>query len=215
MKKFGVLLNYYFEQGFINMKFFNIFQKPNVTPPSTNIELDLTELNILINKYEYLIEKSIDSFADEPAFWGKIKLAFDDLLLMNLDSISYYLTNEGSDGDPFIKNKLAERIKTMTTYSAFSGWIIGKEWAKKDRNLYKYLNKKTIIEITDVPTDAMSLLYKAVNFPYNGFTIIFDGYYKSSIGNKKKHQQQSHYKDTYQSLVKGILLCFLDGVKSI
>lgn len=195
------------------MNLFNFFTKPDVTPPTTNNEPDFSEFDPLVEKYEHYLKNSMEFFDELPKF-GKIKLAFDDLIFMNLKSINYYLDNECYNGDFLVKKKMEEHIKTLTAYGTFCGWAVGREWGLKDRHLLNKLKHKSKIKMNEVPSDALILLHKATYFPYWIFTLIFDDYYKSSIGSKSSYQKTAHYKDTYRSLLNGILMCFLDGIKS-
>lgn len=195
------------------MSLFNFFRKPRIAPPSELNEPDLDALDPIISKQKPFFDKFISSNSQELQNWVKYKKAMDDLIFLNFMSISHFM-------DMLYMNKkvhkldLEEIIKTSTTYAASCGWMIGREWANNNYNLLAKLINKSFINSDDVPSDAMILLYKATNLPYWHFAVIFTEYYDSPYGQRTRPQKDSHFKDTYQSLLIGVLVCFLDGVKS-
>jgi hypothetical protein len=77
----------------------------------------------------------------------------------------------------------------------------------------RFLNKETI-NLNDIPHDDLHLLLKAAYLPYSVFAIIFSAYYESPIGRITKHKAEGHFGDTYESIMKGIMACFLEGIQS-
>jgi hypothetical protein len=196
------------------MNIFNFFTKPDVTPPSNTLEPNFPELDKLTDKYMHYLNNMMDYYDELPEF-GRIKLAMDDVLLLNLKSINYFLETQYFTADPYHRHKVEEHLKTYTMYNCFCGWVIGREWAKKDSQLFNKLGHKKKINLNEIPSDAMMLLHNSTYYPYWIFTSIFDDYYKSNIGKRGSNQKEAHYKDTYRSLLNGTIMCFLDGIKSI
>jgi hypothetical protein len=195
------------------MGIFEVFRKPKVAPPASLDEPDTDALSPLIEKYESLLDSTLDSFIS-PA-WVKYKKAFDDVIFLNFQSISAFMDNEVYMGEPTRKQELEKNIKTATTYAASCGWIVGREWATNFPVLHARLKAKSRIGTDDIPSDAMVLLQTAGYLPYYLFALIFTDYYDSDYGQRTRHQKDAHLKDTYQSIMNGTIMCFLEGVKSV
>jgi len=188
--------------------------KPQITPPSELSEPDVSLLEPLIKKYEPVLNQIMSNPHGKPPEWLSIKTHLDDMFLLNFQTISFYLESEVYKGNPKERKFWEEQIKTTTTMLASCSWMIGKEWSKKDSDLRARLRNKQIIDINDIPFDAMQLLAKAIYVPYFLFASVFTEYYNSKHGKKLSHQKDGHLKDTYQSIAKVAVACFLIGVKS-
>ena len=199
------------------MSIFNFFRKPKVVSPSNLDEPNWDGLSPIFEKYKYLLNNIPDPLTSALPTWSKYKDAFDDVIFLNFETISNFMNNEIYKCNLSIKQEFDHNVKTATTTAAFCGWMVGCEWAKNNPNLYSRLKNKSQNEIStnDIPADAMMLLHKAVYFPYWIFASVFTGYYDSRYSQHTRHQKDAHLKDTYQSLLFGELMCFLDGVKSV
>lgn len=188
--------------------------KPNITPPLILSDPDIKPLEPLIDKYEPILNKTMNGPFGKLPEWTSIRKALNDVIFLNFQTISYYMDNEVYGNNSEKKNSLEQQVKTVTTLASSCAWMVGKEWGEKDPNLKGKLHNKEAIGINDVPFDAMQLLANAVYFPYFLFAVIFTEYYDSTYGQNVRHQKNGHLVDTYQSMMKGMLACFLMGVKS-
>ena len=187
------------------MIIFNIFRKPRVAPPSGLPAPNLDALEPLVKKYESMMDQSRPQ-------WTKVQVAFDNAILLNFDTISYYMERKVYPG--LSRHDLEQKVHTSTSYAALCGWVVGKEWGTRYPDLAIRLRNKSRLDTSDIPSDAMELLTKAVYFPYWLFATIFIGYYDSNFGKQVRQQKDAHLKDTYQSLMNGMIMCFLAGIQS-
>jgi len=195
---------------------FNIFdsfsnRKPNIEPPSSLPEPERGDLDPIIEKYKPLIDSQFDPPWRPLPGWVQFKKAMDDVLFLNFKSISNYMENEVYKR--ISKQEFEATVKDASTAAASCGWMIGREWAIRDLDLHSSLGPKNYLSVDDIPADALKLLLKAAYFPYWLFASIFTEYYKSSFGERTRDQKDAHLKDTYQSLVEGVFLSFLEGVR--
>lgn len=188
--------------------------KPQITPPSELSEPDISSLEPLIKKYEPTLNQIMSNPYGKPPEWLSIKTHLDDVFLLNFQTISFYMESEVYKGNSQERKWWEEQIKTTTATLVSCSWMIGKEWGKKDIDLRARLRNKETIDINDIPFDAMQLLAKAIYIPYFLFASVFTEYYNSEHGKKLSHQKDGHLKDTYQSIAKVAVACFLIGVKS-
>jgi hypothetical protein len=188
--------------------------KPKITPPSSLPDPDLTLLNPLIIKYEPVLDKMMGDLGGKPLEWIEIKRGLDDVILLNYKSISHYMDKEVYRHSIEKKQNWEEQINTATTLATTCAWMIGKEWGQKDFGLRTKLCNKKTIDITDIPFDAMQLLATAVYMPYFLFAGGFTEYYNSAYGKNVRNQKEGHFADIYQGMMRGVLACFLMGVKS-
>ena len=195
---------------------FNIFEpnkskKPNIDPPEILHELDQGDLKPLIEKYEPLIDEQFEPSWRPLPGWVEYKKAMDDVLFINFRSISHYMENVVYQQVSQYEHE--KTVKELTTFAASCGWMVGREWAIRDLDLHSCLGPKNQLDVDDIPSDALKLLIDAVYFPYYLFASIFTKYYDSSYGQRTRDQKKDHFKDTYQSLLKGEFFCFLEGVR--
>jgi hypothetical protein len=188
--------------------------KPNLTPPSLLSDPDIRPLEPLINKYERIYDIKVDDPYGKLPEWASIKKALDDVIFLNFQSISYFMENEVYINSIEKRNFFEHIVKEITTLASSCAWMIGKEWDEKNPNLKAILRNKQTVEISDVPFDAMQLLANAAYFPYFLFANIFTAYYDGAYGKNVRHQKNGHLTDTYQGMMKGMLACFLMGMKS-
>jgi len=188
--------------------------KPEVFPPETLENPDLEPFNYLIDKYQPLATKILSDRKGELPVWCEVKLALDDTVFANFNSISHFMKYEVCENDSDMIKKANELIKTNNYIAASSAWFVGKEWGSKYPSLRARLSESDKIGINDIPTDALNLLFHSVNFTYYWFAVTFSEYYDSKFGTSVRFQKEGHLKDTYQGMMKGILACFIDGVRS-
>lgn len=197
------------------MPLFNLFKKPKLAPPQSLEEPDLSALDPLVEKYRTAAATFAHrQFGRTPA-WARIKEAFDDVVFMNFRSIKFFIDAAVDQFGNEWKSQVEERVKRSSSYAASCGWIIGREWGSRDPTLRARLRTRDGIDTDDVPADAMELLGKAVYYLYSVFAEIFTTYYDSEYGRRVRRQKDDHLRDTYQSFMKGMLICFLSGVKSL
>lgn len=185
-----------------------LFIKPNVEPPPGLPDPEFDAFNDLIKKYQN--EYEINLFADNLSDVVRIKEAMDDVFDIEFTGIRNFLRSTKTS------DQMAEiaRFRNMFTSIATSAsWMIGRESASKDALLKTRLEHKRNIDIDDVPNDAMMLLTKAVYLPYWLFASVMSDFYDSRYGARNRYQKEAHLKSTYQSFMKGVLMCFLAGVK--
>jgi hypothetical protein len=193
---------------------FNLFRKPQVTPPQNLEEPDFRELDRLIEKHRAAAERFTNQQIGQTPSWGRIREAFNDAVFYNFESISQFMRFFCQNSDER-KNLLEDRVKRSSNFAASSAWIIGREWASRHSALRDKLKTKEEIEIDEVPSDAMELLARAVYYLYSLFAEIFTFYYDSEYGRRTRQQKDNHLRDTYQAFMKGMFACFLSGAKSI
>lgn len=191
--------------------FAKLVNKPNIVPPDTNNEPEYEATEKIYAKYELFMDRLIDM--GEPREALKYRKALIDMFDLNLNSISNYVNEYINNFDIYQKQKTSDAIKTSCTVTAFCSWLLGREWALSDPKRIENFRFKTKIGIEDVPMDIFTQLLKTVYAPYYLFSIIFTEYYESEYGRRTRGQKDGHFKDTYQSIVKASLMCFLDGVK--
>ena len=189
--------------------------KPNITPPSIESEPDYDTFIKLENKYQCELNKMLDDFdKGVPIVWLTANMAIIEMLFLNYQSISNYMDSMIYNNINQSKKGFENGIRTFASAATFGAWIIGKEFKKKYPNQTdKFLNKSTI-DIKDIPFKETQILLNAVYLPYYMFALIFTNYYDSEYGKNVRSQKDGHLKDTYQSMMKGILGCFLEGIKS-
>jgi hypothetical protein len=193
------------------MSFLNIFNKPKVAPPSELYEPDLSEFEELSCKYEYMLSEQLNTLQPEKIVWLKYREAIIDMLLLNFDTISYFMDSviypRVSKGD------LDERIRIQSTSATATAWAIGFEYGKVNSLQRSKLIKKKSLDTDDIPSDIMVQLNKLACSVFYIFALVFTEYYDSRFGIRTRHQKEGHIKDTYQGIMKGIMMCFLDGLK--
>ena len=167
--------------------------KPTITPPPSLDKPDLDLLEPIIQKYQPHLNRIMGG--NTIPEWLYVKKTFDDLIFLNLQTISHFMDNEVYEHDNRKKKGLEEQIKTATTMSVSCAWMIGKEWSRKDSSLRQNLRNKNRIELKDVPKDALFLLEKAILPPYSVVSIFFNEYYNSSYGKHLSYQQEGHLTD--------------------
>ena len=187
---------------------------PNISPPTTISVPDINQLNSLLDKYEPLINKVLNERKGDLPIWVTVKFALEDTLSTNYQSINYFMTNEVFENRIDKVEQLNELVKTFTTLASTYAWIVGLEWGRQDPRLKARFINTDSIRIEDVPTDALQQLILAVYFPYYLFAMVFNDYYESEYGINVRFQKDGHLQDTYQGMMKGVLACFLTGVRS-
>lgn len=196
---------------------FNIFdsvnnRKPNLEPPSSLLEPESGDLDPIIKEFQPLIDSQFDPPWRPLPSWVQYKKAIDDVLFLNFNSISNYMEHEYYE-KVSSKQQFDEDVKSASTFAASCGWMIGHKWAINDLDLYSNLGPKDHISVDDIPVDALKLLLQAAYFPYWLFASIFTEYYKSRYGERTRDQKDAHLQDTYRSIVEGVFLSFLEGVR--
>lgn len=187
---------------------------PNIYPPANTSEIDITPLEPLLEKNETFIRRLATDPNTRPPEWLPVKEALQESILLNFQSISQFMNNEVIKNSKENIMELNELVSKATTMGSLYAWIIGKEWKQKDPDLRHRLIEKDTIQLDEVPHDALQLLLIAVLFPYYIFAQFFIDYYDSPYGHSVKYQKTPHLIDTYQAMMKGILACFLMGLKS-
>jgi hypothetical protein len=199
----------------------NIYKikKPNIEPPVTlsvqNIE-DVTGIfNSLYEKYRTDMHSLIEMKGKgyDVAFITVFR-SIVDMILLEYESISLYMNNifyKKSGGN---KNQHEETIKRGAYTATSSAWLIGKEFINRDPYIATQFSNSDTIEIQEIPYGEFQLLLKAVYVIYYPFAVIFTDYYNSKYGHRMRFQKEGHFRDTYQSMMKGMLACFLEGIQS-
>lgn len=195
------------------MSIFNFFKKPKVEPIIPKNEPDFRELESLILKHKAAAIQYENRKIGNLESWGRIREAYNDVFSINLQSISMYMQYFCDTQQK--KDALEERIYLNNTFAAYSSWIVGREWGFRYPDLVARFRDKTVIIAGEVPADAMEMLNKSLYDSYSLFSQIFGFYYDSEIGRPVRFQKENHLKDTYQSMLRGSLICFLSGVKSV
>ena len=124
------------------------------------------------------------------------------------------MKNEVYENNSDMVKKVNELIKTNNYIAASSAWFAGREWGSKSQSLRVRLSGSDKIGINDIPTDALKLLFHSVYYAYYWFAVTFSEYYDSKYATNVRFQKEGHLKDTYQGMMKGILACFIDGIRS-
>lgn len=188
--------------------------KLEISPPRILTVPDVNNLEPLMNKYESILNKILDERKGLPPTWVKVKLALDDSIFLNYETISHFMNIEVYENNIDKKRELEDLVKAYTFYASSYAWIVGKEMNERDPELKQRFNKVNSFQIEEIPSTALELLKNAAYFPYYLFAIVFTDYYDSEYGMKLRYQKQGHLVDTYQGMMKGMVACFLDGLKS-
>lgn len=188
--------------------------KPNISPPLILSVPDVKSLEPVMVKYESILNKILDERKGLPPTWVKVKLALDDSIFLNYKTISHFMNIEVYENNIDKKRELEDLVKAYTFYAASYAWIVGKEMNERDPKLKQRFNDINSFRVEEIPSDALELLKNAAYLPYYFFAIVFTDYYDSEYGMKVRYQKLGHLVDTYQGIMKGMVACFLDGLKS-
>lgn len=200
------------KKDYERIMFAKLMNKPNIVPPDIREEPEYEAIDKAFAKYEPFMDRLIA--IREPSEGLKYRRALIDMFELNFNSISNYVDEFLYNFEYIRKQKTSDAIKSSCTTTAFGSWLIGREWALSDPKRIDNFRFKTKIGIEDVPMDIFTKLLKTVYVPYYLFALIFTEYYESEYGRRTRRQKDGHLKDTYQSIVKASLMCFLDGVKN-
>lgn len=75
------------------------FPMPNISPPTVLSDLDMKPLEPIIEKYGPHLLRIMEDPNAKPPEWVTIKLALDDTMLLNFQSISHYMINAVFDNN--------------------------------------------------------------------------------------------------------------------
>lgn len=194
----------------------NIYKikKPNIGAPAyspkLNEECEET-ITQLTNKYECELTSILDTInRGEESILTTVHKAISDVISLNFQSISNFIKITYT----LTQTEIDSAISMSTTKAIIGAWCVGKDFMRMKPHLAsRFLNKETI-DLYDIPHDDLHLLIKAAYLPYAIFAIIFSQYYESPIGRITRPQAEGHFGGTYESIMKGVLACFLEGIQS-
>lgn len=201
------------EQKFLDVDISRI-PKPIISPPSVIVAPEIEFVDGLLGKYWTIINEHLDNKNNREPVIFKVKLAIDNVILVNFKSIDYFMKNEVYDNSIEKEEELIELIKRYNTLATAYAWIIGYEWGQNYSRLKLHLEETEIINIEDIPADTLQKLIDATYYAYYLFALVFNEYYESIYGKNVRYQKEGHLEDIYQGMMKGILACFIDGVRA-
>jgi hypothetical protein len=189
-------------------------KKPHIGAPALSPGLDddcRETISQLTDKYEREIRSMMNAIEKgEESLIIIVRQSIIDVITLNFQSISNFIKITYT----LTKEEIDSPISMTASEATFGAWCVGKDFMRTKPHLAsRFLNKETI-DLNDIPHDEQYLLIKAAYLPYSVFAIIFSQYYKSPIGRITKHQEEGHFGDTYESIMKGVMACFLDGIQS-
>jgi len=194
-------------------------KKPDVDPPKglddPNFpEQDFSELYHLLEKHEEEARRFANIEVGGIKSWAETREHIKNVVEIQLAAISNFLDRHFYEGDQTRRNLYKTRIHQYSNLAASGGWVIGREWGERDPGLREKLSAMKSIEIELLPADAVKLLHLAVFEIYSIFYFPHKFYYESTYGRRTRKQREPHMRDTYQSMMKGALICFLSGIKT-
>lgn len=193
--------------------------KPDIDPPKgldnpDFPEQDFTELYHLLEKHEGEARRLANTEIRGTKSWAEIREHIKNIVDIQLAAISNFLERHFYEGDQTRKNLYKTRIHQYSNLAASGGWVIGREWGERDPGLREALSEKKTLDIELLPDGAVKLLRLAVFEIYSIFYFPHKFYYESRYGRRTRKQREPHMRDTYQSMMKGVLICFHSGIKS-
>jgi hypothetical protein len=188
--------------------------QPDIPVPSIDSKPDIKPLDLLIEKLKPILKWYMKHPDTKPPEWLAVKRSLDDVILMNYETILPYMEKVVYQNSREKRNRFEEQVKGYTNLASSCAWMLGKEWAEKDPAIKASLIHKETVKIGDIPAAALKLLENAAYFPYFLFAYIFTGYYASEDGKDSRYQMTRHLADTYQGMLKGMLIGFLMGLGS-
>ena len=194
-------------------KYISRVVKPHIPPPPILSKPDTKPLQPLIEKLKPVLQWFMNH-PDNPPEWLPVKQSFDDVLFLNYETISPYMEKEVYKNSPERRTVFEKQVRNYTSMASSFAWMLGKEWGQKDPVLKTELLNKETVKIKDIPVAALKLLENAVYFPYYVFAGVFTRYYDSPEGKDARYQKDRHMADTYQGMLKGMLIGFLIGISS-
>jgi hypothetical protein len=187
--------------------------KPHIPPPPLLSKPDIKPLQPLIEKLKPVLNWFLDH-PENPPEWLPVKQSFDDVLFLNYETIRPYMEKEVYKSSPDRRTAFEKQVRNYTSMASSYAWMLGKEWGQKDPAIKTELLNKEKVKIKDIPVAALKLLENAVYFPYYVFAGVFTRYYDSPEGKDSAYQKDRHMADTYQGMLKGMLIGFLMGISS-
>jgi hypothetical protein len=196
-----------------NMSKVNIhkIKKPNIEAPVLlpDMQDDCSEtIGQLADKYGRELLNAIEK--GEETILMLVRQSIVDILLLNYQTISFFMKNAYT----LTQDEIESAASMSATSATMGAWCVGKEFMIKKPHLATKFLYKDAIDINDIPYEELQLLEKAAYLPFNIFAVVFSDYYNSTEGKRMRFQKEGHFKDTYQSIMKGVLACFLEGVQS-
>lgn len=190
--------------------------KPDFFPPSLTqaTEDELTKYSPIIDSYLRIYKDDVSKITSFPLIMNcavtTYRRAIHELLMTNFSSIENFLKatyDQGTIQDIF------EYAQTASTTATVSPWAIARDFKKNFKDKANIFIIEDHFDLRTLPSETLTLLLQAANCPYLLFARIFDAYYNSVFGQNTCEQKQSHFIDTYQSILVGTRDCFLEGLK--
>ncbi len=196
-----------------------VSNKPDIDPPMglddpDFPEQDYTELYLLLEKHDEDARRLANAEIGGIKSWVEMREHIKNVVTIQLGAISKFLERHFYEGDQARKDLYKTRIHQYSNLAASGGWVIGREWGERDLGLREKLRNRKTVNIQSLPDDAVRLLHLTLFEIYSIFYFPHKFYYESPYGRRTRKQREPHMRDTYQSMMKGVLICFLSGIKS-
>lgn len=197
------------------MGIFSNQHKPRIDPPQDlDNEPDFSELVDILEKHQEIALKLAHKKIGGLKSWVEIREAIKDAVNYQFAGISNFLDRHFYQQDKQKEKLHQKRISQYSNFTASSSWAVGREWGLRDPELRDRVRKLEYIDIYKLPKEVVELLKLSVFDIYSMFYFPHKFFYESPYGRLSRGQMDNHMRDTYQSMMKGALMCFLSGVKS-
>lgn len=194
-------------------------RKPDIDPPQgldnpDYPELDYSGLYHLLEKHEEEASRLANTEIGGTKSWVEMREHLKNVVNIQLSAISNFLDRHFYEGDQERKDLYKTRIHQYSNFAASGSWVIGREWGAKDQNIRQKLSNSSMVDINLLPNEVVELLRLSIYEIYSFFYLPHKFFYESRYGRRTRKQRKAHMRDTYQSVMKAALICFLSGVKS-
>ena len=194
-------------------------KKPNVDPPKgldnpDYPEADFSGLYELLEKHKEEASRMANIEFGGTKSWVEMREHLKKVVNFQLSAINNFLDRHFYEGNQERKDLYQTRIHQYSNFAASGSWVVGREWGAKDPELRQKLSNARTVEINLLPDDVVEHLRLSIFELYSLFYFPHKFFYESRYGRRTRKQRKAHMRDTYQSMMKAALICFLSGLKS-
>lgn len=193
--------------------------KPSIDPPKgldnpDYPEPDYSGLYHLLEKHEEVASRMANTEFGGAKSWVEMREHLKNAVNIQLSSISNFLDRRFYQNDQDRKELYKTRIHQYSNFAASGSWVIGREWGARDPDLRQKLSNSKTVDLSLLPNEVIELLRLSIFEIYTLFYFPHKFFYESRYGRRTRKQRKAHMRDTYQSMMKAALICFLSGIKS-
>lgn len=197
------------------MGFLELFQK-KVSAPISNLSLPNIEILVpYINEFIKLQDNQRKGTSITGSQWIVYKDELDRLILLDFESISYYLERFFFKGNKSIRKSYFDNINLSTSSSMMACWMIGRKSALNDPEFNKEVIENEWLSSYMIPNKDKELLKSASYLVFYYWANVFSLYYESDNGKNTRFQKERHFKQMLGGIEDRCFKCFCDGALSI